>query len=290
MAEPFFVVLNKEGDFEGVTPMTQTRDDFTVSGQRFYRLNVSGPAGIIDSTIFGLFSDASPKMVGLASSSFNPQTVARILSSDPSDVFREEVDLTPMVQHVVLFPGDRLALLTKEGGRAQVVLSVNELNESDNVQYALAARPFAQVRRLRFIRETGTAFAPNLNGAPWQPTFVFNPQNSLLVTSENTVGPIPASDLCLYPRHQGCYVSVRYSGNGSNAGKLHIVDAETRQSRIVQSNLTAVRWSKVQFVSHDDMIALEASPSVVGSKLVADIEIVRVFPGDRLRGRYEGDV
>ena len=51
MAEPFFVVLNKEGDFDGVTPMTQTRDDFTVSGQRFYRLNVSGPAGIIDSTI-----------------------------------------------------------------------------------------------------------------------------------------------------------------------------------------------------------------------------------------------
>ncbi len=290
MAEPIFIVLNKDGDFDGVTPMTQTRDAFTVSGQRYYQLSFSGPAGVIDSTLFGLFSDSSPKMVGLAGSSFNPQTVARILSSDPSNTMREEIDLTPVVQHVVMFPGDRLALLTKEGGRAQVVLSVNELNESDNVQYALGARPVAQGRRVRLIRETGVPFAPNLNGSPWQPNFVFNPQSSLLVTNENTVGPIPSSDLCLYPRHQGCYVSVRYSGNGSNAGKLHIVDAETRQSRIVQSNLTAVRWSKVQFVSHDDMIALEASPSVVGSKLVADIEIVRVFPGDRLRGRYEGDV
>ena len=41
MAEPFFIVLNKEGDFDGVTPMTQTRDDFTVSGQRFYRHSVA---------------------------------------------------------------------------------------------------------------------------------------------------------------------------------------------------------------------------------------------------------
>jgi hypothetical protein len=40
-------------------------------------------------------------------------------------------------------------------------------------------------------------------------------------------------------------VSVRYAGNGAVAGRLHIVDAETRQSRIVQSDLTAVRWSKV---------------------------------------------
>ncbi len=266
MAEPIFIVLNKDGDFDGVTPMTQTRDAFTVSGQRYYQLSFSGPAGVIDSTLFGLFSDSSPKMVGLAGSSFNPQTVARILSSDPSNTMREEIDLTPVVQHVVMVPGDRLALLTKEGGRAQVVLSVNELNESDNIQYALAARPLAQGRRVRFIRETGVPFAPNLNGSPWQPNFVFNPQSSLLVTNENTVGPIPSSDLCLYPRHQGCYVSVRYSGNGSNAGKLHIVDAETRQSRIVQTNLTAVRWSKLQYVSHDDMIALEARPSVVGPK------------------------
>jgi hypothetical protein len=37
MAEPFFIELNKDGDFDGVTPMTQTRDDFTVSGQRYYK-------------------------------------------------------------------------------------------------------------------------------------------------------------------------------------------------------------------------------------------------------------
>ncbi len=288
MTEPIYIELNKEGDFDGVTPMPQTRDDFTVFGQRYYKTNVPGPAGIIDSTLFGLFSNASPKLVGFAGSSFNPQSIARILASDPLNSIREEIQLTPYVQHALVFPGDRIALLTKEGGRAQVVLIVNELNEGDNVQYALGHQTFAQVRRLRFIRESGVPFAPNLNAAPWQPNFVFSPLSGLLTTNENNTGPIPTSELSLYPRHQGVYLTLRYAGNGTSPGKLHLVDAETRQARVVQANLTTVRWSLVQFVSHDDMIALEASPSIPGQKLVADIEIVRVFPGDRLRGRYEG--
>lgn len=50
----------------------------------------------------------------------------------------------------------------------------------------------------------------------------------------------PASDLSLYPRHQGVFISVRYSGNGTVAGKLHLVDGATRQSRAVQTDLTTV--------------------------------------------------
>ena len=288
MTEPLYIELNKDGDFDGVSPMPQSRDDFTVSGQRYYKTNVSGPAGVIDSTLFGLFSDASPKLVGFAGSSFNPQSIARVLASDPLNSIREEIQLTPYVQHVLVFPGDRIALLTQEGGRAQVVLIVNELNEGDNVQYALGHETFAQVRRLRFIRETGVPFAPNPTGVPWAPNFVFNPSSGLLVTNENNIGPIPTSQLSLYPRHQGVYLTVRYAGNGAVGGKLHLIDTETREAREVESALTKVLWSRVLFVSHDDMIGLEAAPAVAGARLVADIEIVRVFPGDRLRGRYEG--
>ncbi|MBK7829614.1 hypothetical protein [Nannocystis sp.] len=107
-------------------------------------------------------------------------------------------------------------------------------------------------------------FVPNLNAAPWQPNFVFSPLSGLLTTNENNTGPIPTSELSLYPRHQGVYLTLRYAGNGTSPGKLHLVDAETRQARVVQANLTTVRWSRVQFVSHDDMIALEASPSIQG--------------------------
>ena len=45
-------------------------------------------------------------------------------------------------------------------------------------------------------------------------------------------------------------------------------------------------WSRVSYAAHDDLIALSATTAVVGGALIADIEIVRVEPGDRLRGRF----
>ena len=219
----------------------------------------------IASDLFELWN--SPKLVGLASSSFNPQSVARVISSDATGTMREEIDLTPHVQHVLVFPGDKLAIRTMDGGRVQVILVVNELNEGENVQYALGHETHAQWRRFRIVRETGVAFAPA--GPDWRPNFVFDPTSCLLISTDNGTGPIPTSDLSLYPRHQGVFISVRYSGNGAVAGKLHLVDGATR---------------------HDDLIPLEASPDVVGAKLAVDIEVVRVQPGDRLRGRYERDL
>ena len=286
-SESIVIELNKDTDFDGVSPIALTRDDFAVSGRRYYKANVPGPGGLVPADLFGLFSSVSPKLVGLASSSFNPMSVARIISSDATGTFREEIDLTPQVQHVLMFPGDKLAILTKDGGRVQVIVVANELNEAEAVQYALAHETYAQWRRFRIIRQTGVPFAPNL-GTVWRPTFTFDPLSSLLVSTDNGTGTIPVSDLCLYPRHQGCYISIRYSGNGAGGGNFHIAEPTTGQALVAETNLTAVLWSKVQFVSHDDMIALEAAPSVAGAKLVVDIELARVQPGNRLGGRYAG--
>lgn len=139
MAEPIVIELNKDTDFDGVSPIALTRDDFTVSGQRYYKASVPGPGGLIAGDLFGLFQGASPKLVGLASSSFNPQSVARVISSDATGTMREEIDLNPYVQHVLVFPGDKLAIRTMEGARVQVVLVVNELNEGENIQYYAGA-------------------------------------------------------------------------------------------------------------------------------------------------------
>ena len=117
MAEPIVIELNKDTDFDGVSPITLTRDDFAVTEKRYYKANVPGPAGLIASDLFGLFQSSSPKLVGLASSSFNPQSVARVISSDATGTMREEIDLTPHVQHVLVFPGDKLAIRTMDGGR-----------------------------------------------------------------------------------------------------------------------------------------------------------------------------
>jgi hypothetical protein len=264
MTEPLYIELNKDGDFDGVSPMPQSRDDFTVSGQRYYKANVSGPAGVIDSTLFGLFSDASPKLVGFAGSSFNPQSIARVLASDPLNSIREEIQLTPYVQHVLVFPGDRIAGSPRRAVACRWCSSSTSSTRARTCSTPSATRPSRRSGACASSCARPGCPSPRIQpGCRLAPNFVFNPLG-LLVSNENGTGPIPTSDLSLYPRHQGVFLTVRYAGNGAVGGKLHLVDAETRQAREVESNLTTVLWSKVLFVSHDDLIGLEAAPAVAG--------------------------
>jgi hypothetical protein len=108
-----------------------------------------------------------------------------------------------------------------------------------------------------------------------------------MTAHDNGTGVIPATSLCLYPRWQGCYVSIRYAGSNAD-GKLHIVDNLTRKSWVAETAMADVKWSKVQFVSHDDGIALEATPAVAGQPMVCDIEVAPVHPGNRLAGATRG--
>ena len=135
--------------------------------------------------------------------------------------FREEVQLTPEMTHVVLFPGDRLAIRTDGEGRPTIQVS----------------------------------------------------------------GRIPARHFCTYPKHQGCFVSVRVAGTGGTS-KIHLVEPYLSDSRIVQGGLPDMEWSKVIYLSHDDKIAFETPPPE-NDVVVIDLEVVRVEPGDRLRGRYD---
>lgn len=69
-----------------------------------------------------------------------------------------------------------------------------------------------------------------------------------------------------------------------------VVVSATRKTWIAESGLTDVKWSRAQFVSHDDGIALEASPAAPGQTMVADIEMALVHPRVRLGDRYAGGI
>lgn len=284
--EAITLELNTETDWDGATPTALNRDTAIVEGQRYYKWNIAGPHGVLEADLGGLFSRVSVKLVGIAYSSWNPESKARVIASDPSGSFRQELTLKPAIQFVVMYPNDKLAFLTRDGGRGQIVLVVNELNEEQSVKWGANHGPYCMPTRFRIIRETGVAFAPNL-GTTWQPAFTYEPSSGLLVATDDSTGVIPSSSLCLYPRFQGCYVAIRYAGS-NNDGKLHIVDNPTRKSWVADTGMVDVRWSKVQFISHDDGIALEATPAVAGGKLVCDIEIALVHPSNRLAGRYQG--
>ena len=287
-AEPFTFRIAKDGDFDGVTPIVLRRDDFTVTGQRYYQKNIIGPAGVIDSDFFGLFQDASPKLVGLASASPNPLSSARVLIPGTTMSQRQEISLRPAMQYVTVYPGDKLALRTADGTRAEVVLVVNELTEHDHLQSALRNGPQVWTHRLRIIRETGGAFSPGAYG-DWHPTFAFDVGSDLVIARDNGIGAIPVADLCLRGPSLGAYVTIRYA-NSAGTGSFQIVDQVTRKPWIAQTNLTDVKWAKSQFVSHDDLIALNAVVNAAGGKLVADIEVVQVHPRSRQIGRFGNDM
>ena len=284
--ESIVLELNTESDWDGTSLTALKRDEATVTGQRYYKFNIVGAHGYLEADLGGLFAPTTVKIVGVAFGTWNPANKGRVFGASPTEGLRQEFTLKPTFQYVVLQPGDRLAFRTSGDPRGQLFLSVNEQNESDAMTWAMAHEPFEMPTRFRIIRSTGQAFAPALTNT-WRPTFSFDQSTNLMVATDDGFGAIPASDLCLYPRFQGCYISIRYAGSSGN-GRLHIVDSMTRKSWVAQQNIPDVRWSRVQYVSHDDAIALSATAAAVNDLMVADIEVSRVAPGDRLAGRYAG--
>jgi hypothetical protein len=288
MSEVTLFRLIKSSDFDGNTWITLTRDNFTVSGQRNYVATVNGPGGSITGDFFGLFSPDSPKVVGVAFTSANPRSMARVV--DSSGRVREEVNLTPFFQYILMNPGDRLSVLTAEAlvigpVPVELTLAVNELTEAQHMSWAIAHPPVVHHHtRLRIVR-TGD-FVPVPNAVAWIPTFYWNPVSNVLEANDSvSQGPIPISALSPFGRMYGSLFSVRYS-NSSGDGRLIVVESQTRASHTAQLNIANAAWSRVSYAAHDDLIALSATTAVVGGALIADIEIVRVEPGDRLRGRF----
>ncbi|MEZ4448170.1 MAG: hypothetical protein R3B09_01740 [Nannocystaceae bacterium] len=279
------IIIKAEAPWDGSTEAALNRNNAEQTpGGRIWTFALAGPVGVINPDFGGLFSPSTPKMVGVALEDWSPENKARV---GVGPFFRQEFTLKPTVQYVLLQPGDKLSIRTVTP-RATVMLLVNELNEGETVLWGGAHEPFEMPSRMRIVRQTGVAFAPSPTNT-WQPTFTYDPTTNLLIATDDGTGALPAQDLCLYPRFQGCYISVRYAGSAGD-GKLHIVDGMTRKTWIAQTAIDDVRWSQVQYVSHDDSIALEASPAVVGELMVADIEISRVFPGNRLAARYQSDL
>lgn len=288
MSEVTFIRLTKNGDFDGSTVITLTRDNFTTVNKRLYTGAIpdNTAAGVIKADLFDLFSSESPKLVGFAFSGNNPSSMVRVL--DASNRVRQEINLRTDFQYAVVQAQDKIAVLSKEStvaGEAPVelMLAVNEMNERDMVSWAASHPPQDVHTHFRIIRR-GANFLLNAGGAGWQPTWVWNPGSQLLEVENNVDnGPIPLTSLGLFPRLYGAFVSVRYSGS-TGAGKLTVVENVTKATWEAQTAMVDATWSKVQYLSHEDLLGLTATAS--GGVIVAEIEVVRVEPADRLRARY----
>lgn len=287
MFEPRQVLLHKAGNYNGTSPIALVRDRDLVATGLVYVATVNGPAGIVPADFWGIFSAERPKLVGVAFSSSNPLSIARVVSV--TGRVREEINLRPDFQYVTMHGQDQLAIVTHEGSPAQIPstelhLEVNEVNEADHTAWALAHPPRRIHTRFKLARRT--PFVKQLIGAPFIPTFIWDPVAYMFVSTDTADGPIPISVLSPFSRGYGTLVSLRYS-NSNNDGRIVTVESITRAEYELQSAIPNGRWSRVFYASHDDMICLAATPFAGNPNLVCDIETVAVEPADRLRGRYE---
>lgn len=277
MSEP--IQINLTSIFDGNTEFTLTREDLTVSERRVYTGASVAPAGVIGASFFGLFAASAPKLVGASFSSDNPLNAIQVRTA--AGGIREQYTLRQQMQYMLMNPGDKLAILAPSE-RGPLSLVINELSEADHLRWAVANPPAQEHVRLRIVRNGN--FVGDPTAALWFPAFTWDGSRGILsVDDDVNNGPIPIASI-LYPRRYGALVAVRYAGSNNN-GELRIVEATTKKSWTAQAAITDVRWSWVQYVAHDDMITLHAS-SLAGGSIVADIEVVRVEPGDRLRDRF----
>lgn len=289
MSEVTYFRLTKIGDFDGTTASVLTRESFTVTNNRFYTAAIPETVamGVINSDVFGFFSPDSPKIVGFASNENNPRTMVRVL--DGANRVRQEINLRTDFQYVVVQAQDKIAVLSRNVQLVGVptvalTLAINELSERDAMGWGLAHPPSFIHTHFRITR-TGTNFAVNPGNQFWEPAWVWNPSSQMLEVADNdSDGPIPLNSLGLFPRTYGALVSIRYAGSDGD-GKLIVVENTTKITWEAEVDLVDVQWSKVQYLSHEDLLGLSAS-TAVGGVLVAEIEVVRVEPGDRLRGRF----
>jgi len=227
-SEPYTFVISSDIDFDGLTPFEATRNDFTTGADsRLYTMHIDQAYGQIDSTFFGSLKGERPKLVGVSAKFNNPFSVARVIPHDDPDGFRTELDLTPEMQYVPMYAGDKLAILTRDGGRTSITLVVNEMAEAEHMRYAVAKPPALHWRRYRIIRNDPSGFKAGFNQNIWEPSFVFDRTDHVLTASEVSSGPIPLRTFCTYPEFAGCLVRARFA-NIQDKGHMHVVEPVQR--------------------------------------------------------------
>lgn len=285
--DPLTIIIYSSKDFDGTTPLDGTRDDFEVSRNgRYYTRRITAAAGVIRTDFWGLFAESSPKILGIAGSTENPQNKARLYVDAPLELVRQVVDLTPRVQHVLVTPGDLLAVRTNDQGPVFLTLTVKDVSEREHVELAARAQPSRPTMRLRLIRSDGQGFSAT--GPAWTPAAAWKASSHLLQAMENGAGLLMLSDLMQLEHVKGYYVSVRFSNmQAAGTGKVLLAEPTTLSQREAQAGLSNVEWSKPQFFSHGDLLGLECAAPAVGGNVVADIEVTPVPHAGRLAGRYD---
>lgn len=286
-SEPHTFIIEADQDFDAVTPFEAKVSDFVTArtNGRVHRIHLAQAVGIIGNSMFQLLSSESVKRVGVASKFNNPLSVLRVVADSDPDRFRREIDLTPEMQYVSLYPGDNLVIKTMDGGRTSITLVVNEMGEADHIGYSIQKRPSLHWRRFRIIRRSPLGFQTGFGQETWRPSFHFDRNTNLVVADEVDKGPIPHDSFCTFPRFAGCLVKARFA-NVNDEASLHVMEPVTKSHRRIDK-VPNMQWTKTAWISHDDHIALRSDAPLADDITVCDLAIARINAELALQGRFD---
>lgn len=286
--EPIVIELTNAAQFDGTTPITLTRDNLTVAGQRYYTGSLT-TGGVIDGDFFGLFQREAVKLVGVSGLFHNGRSTVQVVTSYAGGRVRTEVDLRPDLQYVLVYPGDQLKVVTAEPSTTRALsLVVNELNEQNHLAYAMTIPEVAERRRFRIYRAAGESFVAS--STSWSPVFSYLPAKGVLYSTSTQNGSIPASVLSLRGVEENIYVRVRFAGIKEGTGQIVMVDRSTGDVQVLQAALNSVEWSDTFELGYFDHIGFNAENPDVGGPIGLDIDVVHVLPGDHLARRHDGEI
>lgn len=280
MSEPTVIRLTHTGaaGFTGYDVIELTRDDFTAVDQRYYTATVDA-GGIVPADFWGLFRSSGIKLVAVAVEGFSPASVARVSASDAApDVYREEIDLTPAFQSVLMTSDDIMRIgaahgsSPPEGERAVITLLVNSLNERQAAAYA-QDRLQRQPRDRRYlITRTDQAPFSLLTTEHLELDYSYDEESQTMVAETAAQGYIRLRDL-VRPGAGGVYLWFRFTGIGAGAGDVFNISARTRESNALQTGLTVGVWSAPFWFSRDDRFGLASTAPADGRAVGVEIAV-----------------
>ena len=275
MAEPILIDLTHVGasGWDGVTTLALTRNDLTVSGQRVYTAEIDS-GGVILGDVFGLFHAESFKLVSVAAKNHTPASFVRVGPRGVDEtVYRQEYDLVPNFQSLVMAPTDTLRIFYPQENPASVepltvTLLINDLSEANAIRMLEQYPEAGSHRRYRLSRADVFVATP---GVAINPSWTYDAVTRTSEANVATQGTISVSDLA-NPQSQGVYAWFRFTGIVAGSGSVFGVDPRTQEQTTLAGPLNTMVWSKGVWLSRDDLLTFSCT-AATGAGPAVEIEV-----------------
>lgn len=269
MSEPLTVVLNNSGVFDGSTAIPGTKTNDFEKSNRTYSRTIEG-GGVVPADFWGMFREDSPKVVGVSARTGDPNAIARVVTGGDPDNFREQLDMRPLTQHVLLLPNDTLSLLTIDRG-VTVELLVNELSESQHQEYARVYPRVDRTRRFRIKRGDELDWAHAPTAAALALAWTYDATRGLNVATTTLQGPVRL-DSFFSRQIEGVEAWVRFSAIDDGTGEIFLLEGSSNRADFkIATGLDQGKWSGPHHLGFDDMLGFTCTHAS-GNSTFIDIE------------------